>query len=79
MVKKGLFNLLVAAMLILSVGVIGGCSTNYQLGDVSKVYCGSTNQEFRAQIKVTLQKKGFDIGVDYCAAHGLVDAVVGDD
>lgn len=74
-------SFLTACFVIITVVSMQGCSTtsvkNYQLGDISKRYCGSTSQEFRAIIKATLTKKGFDIGVDYCAAHGLVDALSG--
>ena len=62
-------KLLAASLLLVS-----GCA-NYQFGDISKVYCGSVNQEFRAQIKATLKDKGYEVGINYCAAHGLVDAL----
>lgn len=52
-----------------------GCSS-YHFGDVSKSYCYSTSEEFRANIKATLTDKGVKIGVDYCASVGLVDALI---
>lgn len=54
---------------------LSACSS-YQFGDVSSIYCGSTNREIRAEIKLTLQDNGIDIGVDYCASVGLVDALL---
>mgnify|MGYP005989425909 CR=1 FL=1 len=51
------------------------CSS-YELGDVSRVYCGSTSPEFRAQIKATMLSKGVEIGLDYCATAGLVDQMI---
>jgi hypothetical protein len=54
---------------------ITACSS-YELGDVSRVYCGSTSPEFRAQIKATMLSKGIVIGLDYCATAGLVDQLI---
>jgi len=65
-----------ALVVVLIVMVMSSCSSNYQFGDISKVYCHSLNKELRAQIKVTMKNKGFEFGVDYCAAHGLVDVLV---
>jgi hypothetical protein len=63
---------------ILFLLVLGGCSSNYQLGDISKSfstsYCHSTDLEFRNIIKAKLDHKGFNIGVGYCSMYGLVDA-----
>ena len=58
---------------------MAGCANtnfNYELGDFSSAYCGSTNQEFRAAIKAKLNSNGVKVGVDYCAVHGFVDMVV---
>jgi len=66
MVKAGLLSLL----------LVSGCATNYQVGDVSRAYCQSTNTEFRAMFKATLNSQGVKVGVDYCLIHGFVDAVV---
>ncbi|MDO6488247.1 hypothetical protein Q4503_11080 [Colwellia sp. 6_MG-2023] len=54
---------------------VTACSS-YELGDVSRVYCGSTSPEFRAQIKATMLSKGVEIGLDYCATAGLVDQMI---
>lgn len=63
-------------MLILTIAlVLSGC-TSYELGDVSRVYCGSTNKEIRADIKATLNDKGVSIGIDYCSSFGLADALI---
>ena len=62
-------------MIVLIVMSMAGCSS-YQLGDVSRVYCGSTNEEIRADIKATLSDKGVSIGVDYCSSFGLADALI---
>lgn len=69
--KKLLLTTLIAATLT----TISACSS-YELGDVSRVYCGSTNPEIRAQIKASLATKGVELGVDYCATMGLVDALL---
>jgi len=61
---------------LLSLLLISGCATNYQVGDVSRAYCQSTNTEFRTMIKATLNSQGVNVGVDYCVIHGFVDAVV---
>lgn len=52
-----------------------GCASDYELGDYSQAYCDSTDPEFRAQIKVILDTNGVRLGVDYCSAYGLVDAL----
>ncbi len=52
------------------------CSGTYKVGDVSKVYCNSTDKEFRKVIKTTLKNRGVDVGVDYCATYNLVDALM---
>jgi hypothetical protein len=52
------------------------CSGNYRVGDVSKVYCNSTDEEFRRVIKNTLKGQGVELGVDYCSSYNLVDALV---
>ena len=54
---------------------VTACSS-YELGDVSRVYCGSTSPEFRAQIKAIMLSKGVEIGLDYCATAGLVDQMI---
>jgi hypothetical protein len=64
-----------ALMIVMFLVILCSCA-NYQFGDVSRTYCGSTNTEIRAQIKVTLQEKGIEIGVDYCASVGLIDALI---
>ncbi len=63
-------------MLTLATLVVGCANIDYQFGDISRAYCGSTSDEFRAEIKARLSEKGVEIGVDYCVLHGLVDAVV---
>ncbi len=68
--KKSLVAIAIAAAL-------AGCQmSNYKLGDISRVYCGSTNTEIRADIKASLAEKGISIGVDYCSSVGLVDALL---
>lgn len=69
--KKSLISALFSVILM----SLSACS-NYQFGDVSSIYCGSTNREIRAEIKLTLQDNGIDIGVDYCASVGLIDALL---
>jgi hypothetical protein len=69
--KKVTTVVVLAAALVLATA----CSS-YELGDVSRVYCGSTNPEIRAQIKASLAIKGVVLGVDYCATMGLVDALL---
>lgn len=70
MVRK---SLLAFACLI----VTSCANVNYKVGDFSKAYCQSVNGEFRAQIKAVLKEKGVEIGIDYCSAHGLIDALRG--
>jgi hypothetical protein len=68
--KKSLVAIAIATAL-------AGCQmANYKLGDISRVYCGSTNTEIRADIKASLSEKGISIGVDYCSSVGLVDALL---
>lgn len=55
--------------------LLSACSS-YELGDVSRVYCGSTSHEFRAQIKATMLSKGIVVGLDYCATAGLIDQMI---
>lgn len=68
--------LLVLVFLVLVLSV--GCTSikTYEFGDISRIYCGTTNKEIRANIKATLSKKGVKIGVDYCSSAGLVDALL---
>lgn len=63
----------IAVLLIL----LAGCANiDYHLGDISKAYCSSTNDELRGHLKAKLNENGLTIGVDYCSVHGLVDTVV---
>lgn len=68
---------MVNKVLLLMILLMSGCANfDYHLGDLSKVYCGSTNDEIRGQLKAKLSESGLTIGVDYCSVHGFVDAVV---
>ncbi|QFU23748.1 hypothetical protein FM038_017270 [Shewanella eurypsychrophilus] len=49
---------------------------SYEFGDISRVYCGTTSSEARAQIKAKMKDNGLSIGIDYCASAGLVDALL---
>ncbi|REL31084.1 hypothetical protein [Thalassotalea euphylliae] len=73
---KSIFQTLVNLFLVVVAVSVMGCAS-YQLGDISRVYCGSTDEAFRAQIKAKLTERGVSIGIDYCRAHGLVDAIRG--
>lgn len=65
---------LIKKTILLAVLIAGlGCSANYEFGDISKAYCSSVNPTFRMQIRENMKEAGFDLGVDYCAAHGMVD------
>lgn len=65
----------VAILIVLALNT--GCeSINYEFGDVSRIYCGTTNEEIRANIKTTLSENGLKIDVDYCSSAGLVDALL---
>jgi len=68
-------KIVIFVLLVISLLIMGGC-TSYRFGDVSKAYCYSTNEEFRAGIKATLTEKGVNIGLDYCASVGFVDALI---
>ena len=63
-------------LIILTTLVITGCAGDYELGDISKTYCESTNPEFRQVIKDNLAGAGIELGVDYCATHGFIDAMI---
>ena len=56
--------------------IISACSVNYKFGNISKNYCQSTNPELRAIIKEQLSSAGVDIGVDFCATRGFIDAMI---
>jgi len=62
-------------ILITLITLITACAS-YEFGDVSRVYCGSTSSEFRAQTKEILTNKDVKTDVNYCVDHGLVDALV---
>lgn len=66
---------MVRILILFLVLMVPSCA-NYHFGDISKSYCYSTNDEFRAQITATLNDKGVNIGIDYCASVGLVDALI---
>jgi len=66
-------SLLIIVMFLMA--TLSGCSS-YHFGDVSKSYCYSTSDQFRANIKATLEDNGVKIGVNYCASVGLVDALI---
>ncbi|PCH95652.1 MAG: hypothetical protein COB83_08005 [Gammaproteobacteria bacterium] len=69
---EGFFTAVFIAIAIL---IMSACSS-YQFGDVSKAYCYSTSNEFRLNIKATLEDNGVNIGVNYCASVGLIDALI---
>lgn len=78
---KQLNFLRIAIMAIMAMSfviVMTACAglENYQLGDFSKSYCTSTDPVFRGQIKDLAKRQGIVLNVDYCTAHGLVDAMV---
>ncbi len=62
--------------IIVFILLLASCSSTYKFGDISKNYCQSVNPELRIVIKEQLNSAGVDIGVDFCAARGLVDAMV---
>ncbi|MBO9490741.1 hypothetical protein J7384_10250 [Endozoicomonas sp. G2_1] len=64
----------VALAIMLALGMTA-CSSNYQFGDVSRAYCASTSPDFRLELKHQLNEQGVQVGVDYCSAFGLVDAM----
>lgn len=74
--SKIIFVLMVIAALFLNSGCQTLKSMDYKFGDISRIYCGTTNKEIRANIKATLSDKGLRIGVDYCSSAGLVDALL---
>lgn len=57
---------------------MSGCTNAYQVGDISRLYCHSTSDEFKTAIRATLSDKGIKVGIDYCAIHGLVEVVKND-
>lgn len=62
-------------LLGLSVALLAACSANYEVGDLSKAYCDSTSPEVRAAIKGDLEENNITLGVDFCSAVGLIDAI----
>ena len=64
-----------AIIVMLLAAVTVGCA-NYQVGDLSKSYCESTDPVFRSGVKKLLANQGVVLDVDYCTAHGLVDMMV---
>lgn len=58
-----------------SLGCFSCANTNYQVGDISKNYCSSTDPQFRAAMKAIILKSGVHVPVDYCLTYGLVDAM----
>jgi hypothetical protein len=62
-------------LLTISVLIMNGCA-NYHFGDISKAFCYSTDTEYRAQIKATLEDNGFKVDIKYCATVGLIDALI---
>lgn len=70
-------KLLTCFIVVYGVLLMQGCnSTDYQVGDISKSYCTSTDEAFRATIKKVLLAKGVVVGVDYCSAYHLTNLVV---
>lgn len=63
-------------MIVLILMLLPSCA-GYQFGDVSRIYCGATSKEIRADIKATLNDKGVSIGIDYCSSFGLIDRLRG--
>ena len=60
---------------LIAVLIMQGCSSNYQVGDISKRYCTTTNQEARVMLKAVLNANGVNIGVDYCTAYTIIEVV----
>ena len=67
---KGFKSIRLAIVGIL-VFAVTGCGSTFDFGTLSKVYCESTDPAFREVIKREL----VSVGVDYCTARGLVDAM----
>ena len=66
---------IVWGIVLLTGCLLAACSSNYQFGDVSRAYCASTSPDFRLELKHQLNERGVQVGVDYCSAFGLVDAM----
>ena len=66
-----------AMMLLLCVTLLSGCADlgNYQFGNMSKSYCASTDSVFRQGVKDLMKEQGVELGIDYCTAHGMMDAM----
>jgi hypothetical protein len=69
-------RLVASAIVIFTIVIVMSGCANYKLGNVSRIYCGTTNNEVRADIKATLSDKGVKIGVDYCSSFNLTDALM---
>lgn len=63
---------------LISLALIMGLSAcaSYEFGDVSRIYCGTTSPEVRAQLKAKIKDNGISIDIDYCASVGLVDSLL---
>ena len=76
--RKSITGLLVSAMLLSVVSC--ALPPDYKFGDLSKgyakSYCASTDPEFREVTKKTLSGIGFNVGVDFCTARNLIDAMI---
>lgn len=49
------------------------CAADYKAGDLSKRYCSTINAEQRNAVKALITATGYQVNIDYCALHGLVD------
>lgn len=70
-------SLMLAFTLIITAAVLTACqSTNYQVGDLSRTYCSTDNEQIRILTKAALIKLGATVSVDYCLIHGFMSEVV---
>jgi predicted small secreted protein len=72
-----------AWLMFLSVSVtMSGCGTTSQVRsygrDVAYLYCEATSDEFKAVVKARLNRRGIEVGVDFCTVRGLVEVVRND-
>mgnify|MGYP003669930361 CR=1 FL=1 len=62
--------------LTLALALSGCVSTDYHFGDLSKTYCSATDPAVRAALRAKLIALGVLVPVNYCAAVGIVDALI---
>jgi len=67
---------LLAVSAIMALSLSSCVITDYQFGDISRTYCGSTDPAFRVVVKGQLEALGIVVSPNYCASVNLADAML---